>query len=164
VASRISAADVSGIVWFRDKLFSFVLLSFNMHKLKARPFVVKVLILLFVFGTAASLISAISLTFPGSFLEPIWKLNPQAREGFALMGGWSIVLMSLVCVACLVAAIGLWWGSRWGYWLAVALLITNLIGDVINVVVGTERRAIIGIPIVLLLLIYLFKAKASRTV
>ena len=120
---------------------------------------VTVLIVLFVFGVTASLISVISLTFPGSLLEPVWKLNPRAREGFARMGGWSILLMSLVCVTCLVTAIGLWRGFRWAYWLAVLVLTINLVGNVINVLVGTDRRALVGIPIVLLLLTYLLKSK-----
>ena len=130
-----------------------------MQQTKTRPFVVTVLIVLFVIGVTASLISVISLTFPGSFLEPVWKLNPRAREGFAQMGGWSILLMSVVCVTCLLTAIGLWRGLRWGYWLAALVLTVNLVGDLINVLVGTDRRALVGIPIVLLLLTYLLKSK-----
>ena len=130
-----------------------------MQNTKTRPFVVTVLIVLFVIGVIASLISIISLTFPGTFLEPVWKLNPRAREGFAGMGGWSIVLMSVVCVTCLLTAIGLWRGLRWGYWLAVVVLIINMVGNIVNVLVGTDRRAIVGIPIVLLLLIYLWRSK-----
>jgi hypothetical protein len=136
---------------------------FNMQTTETRPFLVKVLILLFVIGVVASLISIISLTFPGSFLEPVWKLNPRAREGFARMGGWSIVLMAMVCVTCLLTAIGLCRGLRWGYWLAVVMLFGNLVGDVINVFVGTDRSAIVGVPIVLLLLFYLLRSKALRT-
>jgi len=130
-----------------------------MQQTKTRPFVVTVLIVLFVIGVTASLISVISLTFPGSFLEPVWELNPCAREGFARMGGWSILLMSVVCVTCLLTAIGLWRRLRWGYWLAALVLTINLVGDVINILVGTDRRAIVGIPIVLLLLIYLLRSK-----
>lgn len=136
---------------------------FNMQKTKTRSFLVKALILLFVFGVAASLISIISLTFPGSFLEPVWKLNPRAHEWFVRLGGWSIVLMSAVFVTCLLTAIGLWRGLRWGYWLAVIMLFVNLVGDVINVIVGTDRRAIVGIPIVVLLLILLLRSKESVT-
>jgi hypothetical protein len=131
----------------------------NMQKTRTRPFVVTVLIVLFVIGVIASLISVISLTFPGSFLEPVWKLNPRAREGFERMGGWSILLMSVVFVTCLLTVVGLWRGLRWGYWLAVVMLIVNLAGDIINVMVGTDRRAIVGIPIALLLLILLLKSK-----
>lgn len=130
-----------------------------MEKTTTRPFVVKVLIVIFIVGTAASLFAIISLTFPGSFLQPVWKLNPRAREGFAGIGGWSIVLMSVVCVTCLVTAVGLWRGLRWGYWLAVVMLCVNLVGTTINVVVDTDRRAIVGIPIVLLLLFFLLRSK-----
>jgi hypothetical protein len=38
---------------------------------------------------------------------------------------------------------------------AVLLLVVNLVGDVTNVVLGVEPRAIVGIPIVAALLIYL---------
>jgi hypothetical protein len=129
---------------------------------KTRPLVVTLLIVLFGIGVAASLISLVSLTFPGSFLELVWRLNPHAREGFARMGNWSIALMSVVLVSCLLAAIGLWRGLRWGYWLSVVMLVVNLAGDLINVVAGTEPRAIVGVPIALLLLIFLLRSKTRE--
>ena len=129
-------------------------------KSATRPTGIVALTLLFLVGTVASFISFIALAFPGSFLEPLWRLNPRAHEGFATMGWWAIVLMSLVCVACALTAVGLWRGTRWGYWLAVVMLAVNLLGDIANVVVGTERKALIGVPIVVVILIYL----ASRRV
>ena len=39
--------------------------------------------------------------------------------------------------------------------LAVAGLSIHLVGDILNVVLGIEPRAIVGIPIVLALLVYL---------
>jgi hypothetical protein len=129
---------------------------------QTRPFVVTFLIILFVIGTAASLISLISLSFPASFLEMVWRINPHAREGLARLGGWAVALMSAVFVACLLAAIGLWRRLRWGYWLAIAMLSINLIGSIINVATGTEARAIVGIPIVLVLLIYLLRNKTRE--
>lgn len=113
------------------------------------------LTILFLFGTVASSVSLVALSFPGSFLESIWKLNPRAHEGFAKMGGWAIVLMSLVCLACALTAVGLWRGARWGYWLAVVMLAVNLLGDIANVLMGTERKALVGIPIVIIILIFL---------
>lgn len=120
-----------------------------------RPAGIIALTLLFLFGTVASFVSFVALVFPGSFLEPIWKVNPRAHEGFASMGRWAIVLMSVVCVACALTAVGLWRGARWGYWLAVVMLALNLLGDIANVLVGTERKALIGIPIVIVILIFL---------
>jgi hypothetical protein len=129
---------------------------------ETRPIGVTALSIFFLFGAAASFLSFVSLLFPGSFLEPMWQLNPRARENFTSMGMWAIVLMSAVCVACVSAAVGLWRGTRWGYWLAVALLAINLLGDIANVVLGTEPKAAIGIPIVLAILAFLMSRRVRR--
>jgi lysylphosphatidylglycerol synthetase-like protein (DUF2156 family) len=128
-----------------------------MRTTNTRPLVVPVLIGLFAIGTVASLIAVITLTFPGSFLDVAWRVNPHARESFSRIGAWSVALMSVVFVACLLTAIGLWRRLEWGYWLALVMLIMNLIGDAINVIAGKERRALVGIPIVLILLLYLLR-------
>jgi hypothetical protein len=76
------------------------------------------------FGAGAPLSSAaaLGLAFPGSFLEPMWRLNPEARVGFARLRSWAVVLMVSVALACGGAAGGLWAGRRWGYRLAVGVL------------------------------------------
>ena len=127
-----------------------------------RPLVVTLLIILFAIGSVASLISVITLTFPGSFLDAVWRINPNAHEGFTRIGSWSVVLMSAVFVACLLTAIGLWRGLALGYWMAVVMLIANLTGDAINVIAGGERRAIVGIPIALILLLSLMRRKTRE--
>ena len=129
---------------------------------KTRPFGVIALVLLFAVGTCASFISAVSLAFPGSFLEPIWRLNPSARAGFTRIGPMAVVLMVAVCISCIFTAIGLWLGRHWGYRLAVAMLAVNLCGDVVNVITGTEPRAIIGIPIAGLILFYLLRKRTRN--
>lgn len=128
-----------------------------MRRTNTRPLVVTFLIVLFAIGAVASLLAVITLMFPGSFLDAAWRVNPHAREGFTRIGGWSVLLMSAVFVACLLTAIGLWRRLQWAYWMALAMLIVNLIGDAINVIAGTDRRAIVGIPIALILLLYLMR-------
>jgi hypothetical protein len=133
-----------------------------MDKSKTRPLGITALSIFFLFGAAMSFISSILLLFPGSFLEPLWKLNPRARENFTAIGMWAIALMFVVCVACVLAALGLWRGSWWGYWLTVALLVINLLGDVANVILGTEPRAAVGIPIVVLTLAFLMNRRVKQ--
>lgn len=133
-----------------------------MRATNPRPLVVTLLIILFAIGSVASLISVITLMFPGSFLDAVWRVNPHAHEGFTRIGGWSVVLMSTVFVACLLTAIGLWRGLAFGYWMAMVMLIANLTGDAINVIAGSERRAIAGIPIALLLLLLLMRRKTRE--
>jgi hypothetical protein len=121
----------------------------------SRPRGITALSIFFAAGFLIALTSTISLLFPESFLEPMWRLNPRARTAFSGMGIWAPVLLGVVSVACAAASIGLWRGRRWGYRVATGLLIVNLIGDVTNVMLGTEPRAIVGIPIVAALLFYL---------
>jgi uncharacterized membrane protein (DUF2068 family) len=104
-------------------------------------------------------IAGISLVLPNSFLEPIWLLNPRAHENLSRLSLSAILMLSTVSMLCAATAIGLWRGSRWGYWLAVGLMVTNLLGDVTNVVLGTEPRAIVGVPIATALLAYLIMSK-----
>ena len=120
-----------------------------------RPAGITALAAFFAFGTAMSGIAAISLFLPGSFLEPMWRLNPRARTAFAGMGAGAPILLAAVCAACAMTSIGLWRRRRWGYWTAVAVLGFNLAGDLVNAVAGIEPRAAIGIPITAALLAYL---------
>jgi hypothetical protein len=106
-------------------------------------------------GAVLAGVSAISLAFPGSPLEPMWQLNPRGHQGFARMHGWAVLLLAGVSGVCGIAGIGLWRRRRWGYAIAIAGLSMHLVGDILSVVSGTEPRAIIGIPIVVALLVYL---------
>jgi len=126
------------------------------------PLLIKGLIALFAIGVFASFLSVVSLTFPGSFLEPIWRLNPHARTEFDRIGSWAIILMLVVCVACALTLVGLWRRSRLGYWLCVIMLTANLTGDLVGVISGTEPRALVGIPIVLFIVILWMRRKTRK--
>jgi uncharacterized membrane protein (DUF2068 family) len=63
--------------------------------------------------------------------------------------------MALVCIACTTAALGLWRGTRWGYWTALAILSINLVGDTTNAFVARDWRTLIGLPIAGLMMAYL---------
>src|SRR5437763_1035502 len=131
-------------------------------KNQSRPFGITVLSIFFLFGAAISFTVFVSLLFPASFLEPLWRLNPRAREAFTSIGVWAIILMCAVCVSCALAALGLWRGARWGYWMALMLLVVNMSGDIANVVLGTEPGAIVGVPIVVAILTYLMSRRVRR--
>jgi uncharacterized membrane protein (DUF2068 family) len=126
-----------------------------MTKPATRPVGITALSIFFIMGAVISFTACVSLLFPQSFLHSMWRLNPHAREGFASMGRWAIVLLGVVCISCALAAAGLWRGARWGYWLAIALLVINLTGDVANTLSGTEPKAVIGVPIVAAILVFL---------
>src|SRR5256885_4633829 len=127
-------------------------MTIRMTKAEVRPIGITDLSLFFLFGAGASFVSFISLLFPGSFLDPVWRLNPRARAGLGGMGVWAVILMGAVCVACALAAVGLRRGARWGYWLAVSLVAGNLLGGILYGFFGTGTRARVGLPIALALL------------
>src|SRR5215470_14358294 len=85
----------------------------------SRPLRVTLLACFFGFGTLASGLSVVSLFFPGGPLEPMWRINPRGHAGFIRMGAWAFALLVPVCLACAVAAIGLFRGMRWGHQFAI---------------------------------------------
>ncbi len=129
---------------------------------RTRPAGITALSIFLLFGALMGFIAFVSLLFPGSFLEPMWRLNPRAREGFSSIGVWAVVLMCAVWVACASAAVGLWRGARWGYRLALMIFAINLLGDVANVILGTEPRAVVGIPVVIAIFVFLASKRVRR--
>ena len=127
-----------------------------------RPAGITALCLFFIFGALMSGSTAVMLATPGGALDFVWRLRPSAREELALLGPWGVLLMATVSLACLGAAVGLWTGRRAGYRLAVALLVTNLAGDLANAAVRSDPRTLIGIPIAGLLLWYLVRRHPKR--
>src|SRR5262249_58904455 len=81
----------------------------------------------FAFGAIMCAFTVCLLLFPGSALDSLWRLNPDARLAFQSLGYWSLVLMGTVGTACLFAAIGLWRGRPWGTWLALIILSFNML-------------------------------------
>jgi hypothetical protein len=129
---------------------------------RERPTLIGALAVFFALGALISGVAGVSLLVPGSALEPMWRLNPRARHGFAVMGPAAALLMGTVCVTCALAAVGLWWGRRWGYRVAVGLLVVQLAGDLANVLLGLEPRAIVGVPVVVVLLVVLARPGTRR--
>ena len=101
----------------------------------------------FAFGATMCALTISLLLFPGSVLDSLWRLNPDARVAFESFGYWSVVLMLSVGTACLFAAIGLWRARQWGTWLAVIILSINMLGDLTNLFVRHDYRGLVGVPV-----------------
>lgn len=71
------------------------------------------------------------------------------------MGSWAPIVLGVVSLACAAAAYGFFAGRRWVYRLGVTIQLLNLTGDFVNVALGIEPRAWVGVPIVALLIWYL---------
>ena len=118
------------------------------------------LAIFFAAGAFICLVTMLALAFPGSFLESIWQLKPEARVQFLEIGrGASIALMAVVGVACGSAAIGLARNAEWGRRLAIAVLAVNLIGDSLNAWLRHDPKTLIGLPIGGIMIAYLLSKK-----
>ena len=114
------------------------------------------LCLFFAFGVFACVTACALLLFPGSALDAVWRINPRGHEGFLRMGPWALLLLTAVAVACALAAIGLWRNTAWGHRVALGILAVNLAGDIANAL-GGDARSLIGVPIALALIVYLWR-------
>jgi hypothetical protein len=104
----------------------------------------------------------LALAFPGGFLEPIWRLKPEARVEFQRIGSASIALMAVVGAACGLAAVGLAKNAEWGRRLAIGVLAVNLVGDSLNALLRHDVKTLIGLPIGGLMILFLVRRGAPR--
>ena len=105
------------------------------------------LAIFFAFGASMCALTVILLCFPGTSLDLLWHLNPYAQKGFCSIGKLAVLLMCLIGGACTTSAIGLWHGFNWGRKLALVILSLNIIGDLHNLTIRHDYRALIGLPI-----------------
>jgi hypothetical protein len=124
----------------------------------------KFLAVFFAFGTTMCALTIVLLLFPGTKMDSLWRLNPDAYLAFQSIGKLAFLIMFLAGTGCGLAAIGLWRGTIWGIRIAVAVLSANVVGDVLNAAVRHDYRALIGLPIGGAMIYYLSRqARADRT-
>jgi hypothetical protein len=123
--------------------------------LHARPLGITALIIFFLVGTLISFLAGLSLLVPFACFNVMWRVNPHGHEVLLRIGLWAVVLLFAASASCAAAAAGLWRRTRWGHILAITLIGINLLSDLINAVLGIEPRALVGVPIALMILLYL---------
>jgi hypothetical protein len=109
------------------------------------------------FGAAMATFAGITLLFPGGFLDPIWRLNPDAGEQLRQLGrGIGIAFLGLGA-AMIAAAVG--WIKRrfWGWALAVIIIASQVLGDLVNALRGELLKGAVGVVIAGALLAYLMR-------
>jgi hypothetical protein len=122
---------------------------------------IKLLAAFFAFGATMCALTIVLLLFPGTPLDSLWSLNPDAHLAFQSLGNWSVALMVTVGVGCAFAAIGLWQGMLWGTRLALVILSLNIIGDLFNALVRHDYRALVGLPVGGAMIFYLARQAKS---
>ena len=107
------------------------------------------------FGASMASLAVTTLLLPGTPLDRVWILNPTAYKQLSPLGGKVGILFLLLAVLLVLSGVG-WFRSRlWGWRLAVAIIATQVLGDITNLVRGDWLRGGTGFMIASALLLYL---------
>jgi len=93
----------------------------------------------------------------GTIFDRIWALNAQAYSRLAPFGKTVGVLFLLLSATLLFAGAGWFKRRRWGWRLAVAIIVTQVLGDLLNASTGDVIRGGISFIIAAALLVYLLR-------
>ncbi len=109
------------------------------------------------FGATMALLAGSTLIWPGTVLDRAWNLNPAAYARLAPFGRTVGIPFLLLSATLILAGIG-WFRRRlWGWALAVAIIATQLLGDLVNAFMGDVVRGGFGFLIAAALLFYLLR-------
>jgi hypothetical protein len=108
-------------------------------------------------GGALAFLAAITLTRRGTVLGRVWALNPTGYKQLAPFGGKAGILFAILGVTLAAAAIGWFKKLLWAWRLAIAIIATQLVGNIINILLGRILEGAVGITASSALLFYLFR-------
>ena len=114
------------------------------------------------FGATTAALAGATLIWPGTILDVAWKLNRTANGPLADFSGRVGPLFLLLSVAMTVAGIGWFRRRSWGWNMAVVIIATQLLGDLVNCFRGDFIRGGIGTLIASALLFYLFSGSVKK--
>jgi|SRR6266849_5574798 len=115
------------------------------------------------FGATMASLAATTLLLPGTPLDRAWTLNPTAYKQLFPLGSEIGILFVLLAVVLVVSGVGWFQHRLWGWRLAVAIIATQVIGDIVNLVRGDLLRGGTGVIIAGALLLYLLTPRVRAT-
>ena len=109
------------------------------------------------FGATMASFAGTTLTWPGTSFDRLWALNPTAHKQLVPFAKPAGTLFLLLAAMLALAGTG-WFKHRlWGWRLAVAVIATQVLGDLVNFFRGDYWRGGFGFSIASALLFYLLR-------
>lgn len=116
----------------------------------------------FFFGALMATYAAVTLAFPGTFLDRAWGLNPEGHAGLSSLGRIMAVPFLFLATAMLLAGLGWFRRSNEGWRLGVLLIAINLAANVYELVFRRQLKSGPGVLIAGLLLTYMTRTSVRR--
>jgi hypothetical protein len=113
-----------------------------------------VIAVFFAAATVFALLIAATLIAPGTALDGVWAMKPSARAGFVSLGVLAILLMLLLAAVLAFTSVALFRRRPWARWVAFALLVVNVVPDVIQGFLG-QPAIFVPISIVAVIAVWL---------
>jgi hypothetical protein len=109
------------------------------------------------FGAVMASLAGTTLIWRGSLLDHMWVLNAPAYKQLAPFGKTVGVPFLVLSAALAAAGVG-WFGRRlWGWRLAVVIIATQVLGDLVSIFMGHLARGAGGVTIASALLLFLLR-------
>lgn len=113
--------------------------------------------LFFLFGTAAAGAAALTLFWPGTLVDAVWRIKPDEFLTLRALG-WPVAAGFLaLALICLLTAVGCFGRRKWGWWLALVLIGVNLASDTVALIVTRSLDQAVGVLIASLILVWLLQ-------
>lgn len=109
------------------------------------------------FGATMASLAGVALIWRGTILDRMWVINAPAYRQLAPFG--KTVGIPLLMLGATMTVAGTAWFKRrvWGWRLAVAIIATQVFGDLMNAFMGDLVRGGVGFVIAGTLLVYLLR-------
>jgi hypothetical protein len=109
------------------------------------------------FGAVMASLAGTTLIWQGTLFDKMWVLNASAYRQLAPFGKTVGVPFLALSAALAAAGVG-WFGRRlWGWRLAVVIIATQVLGDLVSIFMGHFGRGATGVTIAGGLLFYVLR-------
>ncbi|HVO81315.1 MAG TPA: hypothetical protein VMT28_11325 [Terriglobales bacterium] len=113
----------------------------------------------FCFAALMAALAGTTLVWRGTVLDRMWTLNAPAYEQLAPLGRTIGIPFLLFGVVLVITAVGWLRHLRWGWYLGVGIIAIQLMGDLMNLLLGQFVRGAVGVIIAGLLLLYMLRPR-----
>lgn len=112
----------------------------------------------FFFAATMASLAAVTLGWPGTFLDHTWELNKSGHDQLAPLGRILALPFGVLALIALISGIGWFKRRRWAWIVGVSGITINCVGDVINMTFGEFWKGMVGVVVAGLLLLYMTRS------